>query len=252
MLLALDDVGFSYDDGLEALSGVTIGIDEGEIHAVVGPSGCGKSTLLSIIAGLSEATRGTVTWVDPLTEDQHVGLKLSLLFQKDTVLPWRTVERNVSFGLENLGVPKSERTKIVNDLLEVGGLEKFRKVYPRSLSGGMRRRLGLLMVMAVKPRLLLLDEPFSAVDEPTRVGLHDYVLRIAYEYGSSVILVTHDLGEAIALGDHVHVMGPRPGHIVSSHAIPFGHNRDVYQMRATSEYQDVYKVLWAATWAGRV
>jgi NitT/TauT family transport system ATP-binding protein len=251
-LLQLKDVEFSYPDGLQAVAGISLDIAPGEVVAIVGPSGCGKSTLLSMIAGLTHATSGSVTWGETGSDSGDLSEhQLSLLFQRDTVLPWRTVERNVAFGLENLKVPKPERKKRVDELLAVSGLQDFRKSYPRALSGGMRRRLALLMVMAVRPALLLLDEPFAAVDEPTRVGLLDYVLKIIYEYGSSAILVTHDLGEAISLGDVVVVLSSRPARILSTYRIPFGHERDVYTIRLTEEFQVAYQHLWAATWAGR-
>ena len=252
-VLALGDVRFVYRNGLQALDGVTFDVPPGQVVAVVGPSGCGKSTLLAIIAGLVKATSGSLEWnipeVEPGADTNH---RLSLLFQKDTVLPWRTVERNVEFGLENLGIRKAQRKKRVDDLLEVGELGDFRKSYPIALSGGMRRRLGLLMVMAVRPRVLLLDEPFAAVDEPTRVGLHEYVLKIVYEFGTSVVIVTHDLGEAITLGDTVHALSSRPGRVVASYQIPFGHDRDVYELRLENAYQDVYKNIWAETWSEKM
>jgi len=252
-LLKLDRVEYSYPTGTKALGGLSLDVHPGEVIAIVGPSGCGKSTLLGLITDLRRPSAGSVTW-RPASErggaaDAAWSRRYSMVFQKDTVLPWRTVEKNASFGLENLKVPRAERKERVDALLAVAGLEGFRKTYPKNLSGGMRRRLALVMAMAVRPELLLLDEPFSSVDEPTRIGLHADVLHAVYRDNTAVVLVTHDLSEAITLADTVYILSERPAVVASRHEIPFGHDRDVYEVRATDEYNEIYQHLWSLMWA---
>jgi ABC-type nitrate/sulfonate/bicarbonate transport system ATPase subunit len=151
--------------------------------------------------------------------------------------------------MECQDVPPAERREWTDSLLRMAGLEDFRKSYPRALSGGMRRRVALLTALAVRPATLLLDEPFSALDEPTRVELVADVLKLAYEYGVSVILVTHDLAEAISIADRIVVMSARPGRIRSVFDVGFGHDRDVFTLRETPEYADLYPRLWHELWS---
>lgn len=250
-LLQIKNLRFRYPDGTKALDGFSLDVAPGEVVAIVGPSGCGKSTLLATIAELQRPSAGSITWDQSLlTGPDHVfGRQMALLFQRDTVLPWKKVRKNVAFGMENLKVPRAERERRIDELLKMGGLEEFADVYPRVLSGGMRRRLALLMSMAVEPALLLLDEPFASLDEPTRVGLHADLLQTVYARNSAVILVTHDLAEAVSLADTVHILSPRPAHVSSSHRIPFGHDRDIFMLRATDEYNRIYQELWKLMWA---
>lgn len=249
-VLRVRDLRYTYPSGLEAVGGISFSLGKGEVLSVVGPSGSGKSTLLSLIAGLVAPDSGSIGWID----DQAVTRakdrqRLAMLFQRDTVLPWRTVEKNIHFGMECLSIPKAERASWTDTLLKIGGLEQARDLYPRSLSGGMRRRLGLLMALAVRPELLLLDEPFSALDEPTRVGLSSDVLKLAYEYGVSVILVTHDLGEAISVSDRILVVSKRPATVQMTYKVDFGHDRDVFSLRERPEYAALYSELWHQVWS---
>jgi NitT/TauT family transport system ATP-binding protein len=249
-LLRVDNLHYHYPTGLHALAGVDMELSAGEIVAVVGPSGCGKSTLLSLVAGLTMPSQGQLVWNEAtLARSSRRGQKLAMVFQRDTVFPWRTVERNVQFGMECLSLPKDERQAWTDTLLRLGHLEPFRRSYPRALSGGMRRRLGLLMGLAVRPSVLLLDEPFSALDEPTRVELTSDVIQMSYEYGVSVILVTHDLGEAISVADRIVVMSNRPAVVRRIFDVGFGHDRDVYSLRETSEYAALYRELWHELWS---
>ncbi len=247
--LSVEEVSFQYSDEVRVLDRLSLEVNRGEVVAIAGPSGCGKSTLLSILAGLRRPKSGSVSWYE---DDSHrqFGRELALLFQRDTVLPWRTVEQNVAFGPQNLKMPKSEIGPWVDELLGLGGLEAFRKSYPRELSGGMRRRLALLMAIAVRPAVLMLDEPFASVDEPTRVGLHADVLRMVYEFGISVVLVTHDLAEAVSMADRLYVLTGRPSHVGQQLDIPFGHQRDVFSIRTTPEYNDIYREAWSTIWSG--
>jgi NitT/TauT family transport system ATP-binding protein len=248
-ILRIAGVQYSYPSGLQALGGLDLELGLGEVVAIVGPSGCGKSTLLSLIADLAPPSAGTITWDEArLAQADHGGRRLSMLFQRDTVLPWRTVEKNIRFGMESMSMPKQERREWIDTLLKLGNLEEFRKAYPRTLSGGMRRRLGLLMSLAVRPAVLLLDEPFSALDEPTRVELASDVIKLAYRYKVSVVLVTHDLGEAISIADRIVVLSNRPARVQRTFNVGFGHDRDVVALRETREYAALYGELWHELW----
>jgi NitT/TauT family transport system ATP-binding protein len=248
-LLQLSEVRYSYPTGLLALGGVDLDLRPGEIVAIVGPSGCGKSTLLSLVSGLAAPTAGQIGWNEELLRaSDRGGRRLAMLFQRDTVFAWRTVEKNVQFGMECLRLPKDERDEWTTTLLRMANLEQFRKSYPRSLSGGMRRRVGLLTSLAVKPSVLLLDEPFSALDEPTRVELASDVVKLSYQQRVSVVLVTHDLGEAISIADRIIVMSNRPARVQRVFDVPFGHDRDVYSLRESAEYAELYRELWHELW----
>lgn len=241
------NVVYEYNSKLRALDGVSLELGRGEIIAIVGPSGCGKSTLLSLLAGLEAPTSGSIEWTD--TQEAQHRSRLSMVFQRDTVFPWRTVEKNVQFGLECQGIPAAEREEWTDKLLRMAGLRDFRRAYPRQLSGGMRRRVALLTALAVRPATLLLDEPFSALDEPTRVEIVADVLKLSYDLGVSVVLVTHDLAEAISLADRIIVMSARPGRIRKVFDVPFGHDRNVFTLRETAEYSELYPKVWHELWS---
>ena len=197
--------------GVTALQDVSFGVDPGEFVCIVGPSGCGKTTLFRIIAGLEEPTRGRV-----LLDDEPVdgpGPELGIVFQEYHLFPWRTVAENVAFGPEKQGVPEAERRQRVQSLVDLVGLDGFEDRYPRDLSGGMKQRVALARALAVDPGLLLMDEPFGAVDAQTRRMLQDELLDIWTETGKTILFVTHDVEEAIKLGDRVVVMGKDPGRI---------------------------------------
>jgi NitT/TauT family transport system ATP-binding protein len=243
-ILRLKDVAYVYPTGLRALDSINLDVSPGEVVGIVGPSGCGKSTLLSIIAGLLAPTEGTLEWEERSADAIAQQRRLSLVFQRDTLLPWLTVEKNVGFGLRYLPMNGRERSERISRLLRLAGLEDVRKAYPYQLSGGMRRRVAFLTGVATLPRVLLLDEPFSALDEPTRVTIHGEVLSIIKELGMTVLLVTHDLAEAISFSDRACILTARPGRIAAVHEIPFGYPRDVLAVRETTEYQSLYRALW--------
>ena len=232
------------------LDEVDLQLRAGEVTVVTGRSGSGKSTLLSLIAGLYPH-QGSIEWNDKSLAEFDPGRRrqLTLVFQRDTVLPWATVEKNVGFGLRFLNMSKAERQERISRLLTMAGLMEFRHARPHELSGGMRRRVALLTGVAPLPNLLLLDEPFAGLDEPTRVGIHRDLLQIVYQTGTTVVLVTHDLGEAISLSDRVCVVSSRPARIVGAHTIYAGHDRDVGRMRQDEGYQRNYSELWGALWA---
>ncbi len=245
-VLSVADVHFSYGTGLEVLAGVSFQLGRGEVLALVGPSGCGKSTLLGALTGILPLGHGRVTWSDGDAgpRDGRSGRRFTLVFQHDTVLPWLTVEKNIAFGLRYTGLDRRAMRERVDMLLGLANLTSFRRAYPKALSGGMRRRVALLTGVAPLPRVLLLDEAFVGLDEPTRVGLHADLLKIVYELGLSVMFVTHDLGEAVSIADRVCLLSARPTHVSEEYAIPFGHERDVRQVRERAEFQRIYSSLW--------
>lgn len=225
-LLTLEDVGKTYQrvgrDPVVALEGVNLTIRDGEIISLIGASGCGKSTLLRIIAGLDDATSGTVRWKEPPRPGKDIGF----VFQEPVLLPWRTVRSNAQFGLEAQRAPKETMDASVSHLLELVGLEGFEKSYPRELSGGMRQRLSIVRALAYDPRILLMDEPFGALDHITRERLHEDLLRIWAETHKTIVMVTHAVDEAAYLSDRVVVMTPRPGKIREVHDVPLPRPRN--------------------------
>ena len=239
-LVALEELKFTYPDGTEALVGVTFDIPEGVILGLCGPSGCGKSSLLSLLAGIHQPTGGGIRWADGGDKDERH--PLTMVFQKDTLLPWLTVEGNVNlYGRLNKG---KGRADLVDELIELAGLAGFRKAYPYRLSGGMRRRLAFITAMAAEPRMILLDEPFSALDEPTRIAIHQDVLDIVKRLGTTVVVVTHDLAEAASLCDEVLVLSARPGRVAVRHEVPFGPSRRVMDLRTKPDFLALYGRLW--------
>jgi NitT/TauT family transport system ATP-binding protein len=229
-----------------AVEDVSFSVEPGRVLSIVGPSGCGKSTLLSLVAGLQPPISGTVDW-SPVNREalaDHSQRLYTMVFQKDTLLPWLRVEANIAWGLRYLNLTKEERRQRVTELLELVGLTEFRRAYPYQLSGGMRRRVAFLTGVAPMPQVILLDEPFSALDEPTRVNIHIEVKRIVDQLGMAVILVTHDLSEAISLSDQVCILTQRPARVAKLFDIPFGKDRDVRGLRETEEYQETYRALW--------
>ena len=212
--LAIDGVGMQYDSPqgtVQALADVSFDVSPGEFICLVGPSGCGKTTLFRIVAGLTEPTAGTVTLDgNPVTEP---GLDMGIVFQEYHLFPWRTVRGNVGFGLEQLDVPKAERQTRIDDLIDLVGLDGFEDSYPKSLSGGMKQRVALARALAVDPSLLLMDEPFSAVDAQTRRRLQNELLDIWEQTETTVLFVTHDVEEAVRLADRIVVMAKEPGRV---------------------------------------
>jgi sulfonate transport system ATP-binding protein len=208
-MLKLDKISKTYPNGVHALDNVSVDVGQGEILAIVGGSGCGKSTLLRAVSGLDVATRGEVK-LDGLTiRAPHE--KIGIVFQEPRLLPWLTVAGNVGFGLNDL--PRAERDVRVTAALARVGLSDKAKVWPRELSGGQAQRVAIARALVPRPQVLLLDEPFSALDAFTRADLQDHVLDLWADSKPTLILVTHDVDEAIVLADRVLVMRPRPGRI---------------------------------------
>ena len=251
-LLRASDLSFTYPNGLHAVGPLDLELRQHEVLSIVGPSGCGKSTLLSLLAALREPTHGRVEWNEELTQDSRgrrpTRRRLTLVFQRDTVLPWRTVEQNVAFGLKYLSLSREEKEERVDSLLKLARIDDFRKAFPNQLSGGMRRRVALLTGVAPLPHVVILDEPFAALDEPTRVNIHADLLDIIYRLGLTVVLVTHDLGEAISIGDRVMVVTRRPARCASLVDTEIGRPRDVRTVRERKGYQELYASTWHEVW----
>jgi len=232
------------DDGREvpAVADVSFEVLDGEFVALVGPSGCGKSTILNMIGGLVAPSAGTVA----IDGRPVAGLPrgVGYVFQKDTVFPWRTVARNIAVGLEYHGVAGSERARRVREAVTLAGLDGFEDAFPATLSGGMRQRVALMRTLVVDPEILLMDEPFGALDTHTKINLHGELLRLWEGRRQTVVFVTHDLSEAITLADRVVVMTRRPGRVKLIHRVALPRPRDVIKLRATDEYAREYGEIW--------
>jgi NitT/TauT family transport system ATP-binding protein len=200
-------------EGLHALGPLDLDLTKGEFFAVVGPSGCGKSTLLELIAGLTPVTAGTVEFEGKaITADIPDGI--GVVFQEDACFPWLSVEANVAFGLRKRALASDEKRQRARAVLELMGLADFAGAYPAQLSGGMRQRVCIARTLVIEPRLILLDEPFGALDQQTRLLMGDEVLRLWRQTGATVFLITHALDEAAMLADRIAVMSARPGRLI--------------------------------------
>ena len=229
-----------------ALSNVSLTVAQGEFVAIVGSSGCGKSTLLSMVSGLLPPSRGSIR-IDG-QEVTKPSPRVGYMFQKDTLLDWRTILDNVVIGAELLGLNMKASRRRAEDLLVRYGLGEFLHSLPSQLSGGMRQRAALARTLCCEPDLLLLDEPFSALDYQTRLALSDEVAGILSAEQKTVILVTHDISEAVSMADRVIVMSRRPGRIKSEHRIEFpsfGSSRPTpFQARKCSEFAGYFQTIW--------
>jgi sulfonate transport system ATP-binding protein len=221
-MLSLERVGKTYPNGVHALDAITLGVKPGEIVAVIGGSGCGKSTLLRAISGLDTPTHGAVRLDDEAVTKPHE--KIGIIFQEPRLLPWLTVAGNVGFGIEDR--PKTEQRERVAHALERVGLSDKANMWPRELSGGQAQRVAIARALVPRPQVLLLDEPFSALDAFTRVDLQDHLLNLWNEFKPTLVMVTHDVEEAIALADRIVVMRPRPGQIADEIEIDLPRPRD--------------------------
>lgn len=215
-LVRLSDVSKVYANGTVALAGVTFAVRAGEFVSLVGPSGCGKSTILRIVAGLGAPSGGGVQVEGlPPAQARRRHQNMAYVFQDATLLPWSTVRGNVELPLKLRGVGRAERQAIAREALDTVGLDQVMNMYPRELSGGMRMRVSIARALAARPTLLLMDEPFGALDEMTRQRLNDELLRICALAGWTVLFVTHNVVEAVFLSTRVIVMSSRPGRIIA-------------------------------------
>jgi NitT/TauT family transport system ATP-binding protein len=216
-------------DVVSALEGVDIAIARGEFVSFVGRSGCGKSTFLNIVAGLLEPSTGTVSIAgEPVVEPSR---RVGFMFQSPVLLPWRTVESNVLMPAEVFGMDVNELRPKARSMLETVGLGEFMSAYPKQLSGGMQQRVALARVLTYEPEVLLMDEPFGALDEFTREAMNLELLRLAEKAGITVLFVTHNISEAVFMSDRVVVMTPRPGKVAGIVDIPLPHPREIAVMQ---------------------
>ncbi|AGN27045.1 ABC transporter ATP-binding protein [Candidatus Methanomassiliicoccus intestinalis] len=212
------------DEILQVLEDITFDVKEGELVCVLGPSGCGKTTLLRIIAGLVDKTSGSIV-VDG-EEVTGPGPNRGMVFQDFALFPWRTVQKNVEFGLEIKKIPPEERTKIASQFIHLVGLDGFEKSHPSELSGGMKQRVGIARALANNPHILLMDEPFGALDSQTRNQMQTELLRIQDETEKTIVFITHSVDESVFLADRILILSARPGHIVKEYNIDLPRPRD--------------------------
>lgn len=216
---------FPMKDGeLEVLSDINLDIEDGEFISIVGVSGCGKSTLLKILAGLDHATEGEIV-LDGTVTGKSLRKKIGMIFQESRLFPWSTVEHNIAFGLSEK-TDRKEREEQIEEYIDLVGLKGFEKAYPNQLSGGMQQRVSIARTLIHHPRILLLDEPFGALDALTKINMQQEVLRIWQQEKTTMIIVTHDIDEAIYLGNRVVVMSEKPGVIKKIIPVELSRPRD--------------------------
>jgi len=227
----------------DALAGISLDIAAGEFLAIVGPSGCGKTTMLRIVAGLEFQTSGSVEVVRGQAPSRPEN---SMVFQQESIFPWMTVRDNAAFGLKARGIGKDQRHAMVQPILERAGLKGFENALPHQLSGGMKQRVALARAFANDPEILLMDEPFAALDEQTKLILQGELLRIWEASGKTVLYVTHSIDEAITLADRVLVMSARPGRVKDLIDIAgiFSRPRDVAAVKSNPHYGELFTRIW--------
>jgi NitT/TauT family transport system ATP-binding protein len=243
VIVEIKGVGMTYPGGVEALAGIDVALSHGKLSTFLGPSGCGKTTLLKIIAGLISPSRGEV-WVKG-RKITGPGPERAFVFQDFALLPWATVLRNVAFGLELRGIAMEERHEIARKHIAEVGLKTFESSYPHQLSGGMRQRVGLARALTVDADIILMDEPFSSVDEQTRRKFQEELLDLLRHKNKTVIFVTHSIEEAAYLSDQIVLLSPRPG-TVSKIIEPNvdRHGKQPDEIRRDKRYLDTVDEIW--------
>lgn len=234
---------FTKSSATTALSDISLQVEEGEFVSFLGPSGCGKTTLLSIISSLLKPTQGTVLLEnEPISTDKNT---IGYMLQQDYLFPWKTIEENILLGLK-LSKQLNEQTRNTTlNLLNTIGLSGVEKQLPKQLSGGMRQRAALVRTLATEPKLLMLDEPFSALDYQTKLKLEDLVSNTLKEFGKTAILVTHDIGEAIAMSDRVFLFSSGPGRIHQTFTIPEELRKlSPFEARNHEAYPGIFQTIW--------
>ena len=229
------------EKALLAVDDVSLSVEEGEFLCLLGPSGCGKSTLLKVVAGLVAAQQGAVRIA---RNGGRETLDAVMVWQEHTLIPWRKIKDNVAFSLELRGVPAKERHAAAHKALTALGIADFGDYYARQLSGGMRQRAGIARALVADPRILLMDEPFAAVDAQTRRILQEQVLTLSQELRKTIVFVTHSIEEALLLGDRIAVMSARPGRIKAVIDVPFDRPRGT-AVRRSKEFQELEEHIWS-------
>ena len=238
----VDRVFASRKQEVRALTGVDLQIDAGEFVSLIGPSGCGKSTLMRLIADLDQPTSGSIEVFGKPAARARLDQDYGIAFQQAGLLPWRTVLQNIALPLELHGVASARRAERAAELAEMVGLTEFGSRYPDELSGGMQQRVAIARALATSPRLLLMDEPFGALDEMTRERMQTELIRITAETGAAVVFVTHSIPEAVYLSDRVVVMSPRPGRITDILEVSFGAERSEHLRESPAFFERVTAV----------
>lgn len=229
--------------GVHALGPVDLMLRQGEFYSVIGPSGCGKSTLLDVLSGLSRPTAGEVNF-EGKPVDGRVPDGIGVVFQEDASFPWMNVEDNIAFGLRRAGTDGTEIRRRLDYALSLMGLRDFAKAYPAQLSGGMRQRVCIARTLVTQPRLILLDEPFGALDAQTRLIMGDELLKLWRETGATVLLITHALDEAAMLSDRIGIMSARPGRIIEEVETGWPADRDS-RVASDDHFGTITSRLWA-------
>nr|WP_245347635.1 ABC transporter ATP-binding protein [Oceanobacillus polygoni] len=244
--MTLDHVShhyFSKESYTKALDNISMAVKEGEFISLLGPSGCGKSTLLSIIAGIIQQTEGTVSLQGKSTTESE--MEIGYMLQQDYLFPWKTIIDNVLLGPKINGNKTDDLRKKALQLLKEVGLKDVEMKYPSELSGGMRQRVALVRTLINNPKILLLDEPFSALDYQTKLNLEDLVADLLKSYHKTAVLVTHDIGEAIAMSDRIFMMNANPGSIAKIYEVPIELRNEVpFLVRRHPKYQLIFDKIW--------
>jgi NitT/TauT family transport system ATP-binding protein len=229
---------------VEALLETNLQVRDREFLTIVGPSGCGKSTLMNLIVGLFPPSSGEVLY----RGKRHAGVNRAIGYvtQADNLYPWRTLRHNVEFPLELRGVGKGERRERAERLIHRVGLGGFEDSYPHELSGGMRQRANIIRTLVYEPEVILMDEPFGPLDAQTRLILQNQLLELWHEERKTIIFITHDLSEAVALADRVVVMSARPGRIKTIAPVPIPRPRDLFEIHADERFRETYRAMWAS------
>jgi NitT/TauT family transport system ATP-binding protein len=229
---------------IEAVRDVSFTVRRGEFVALLGPSGSGKSTVLNMIATLVKPSSGKILIDGKPVIAGNATPGVGYVFQRDTLFPWRTVADNIGYGLQLAGVKEAERKERVAACVAQAGLRGFEQAYPSALSGGMRQRAALMRTLVVEPQVLLMDEPFGALDTHTKIDMHDVLLRIWDREQQTVLFVTHDLGEALTLADRIILFSARPGQIKDMFEVDFARPRDAVKVRETPRYAELFQHIW--------
>ena len=244
-LLDINNLFLTYHSKIgetEALSKLSFSVKNNEFISIVGPSGCGKTTILSLIAGLLKPSDGEILLDGKRVE--NINTDIGYMFQRDNLFDWLTVEKNVLFALNLQKKDSEENKQFVYNLVEKYGLSEFLNHYPSELSGGMRQRVSLIRTLATRPKLLLLDEPFSALDYQTRLGIQDIVYKIILEEKQTAILVTHDISEAISMSNRIIILSKRPAHVKSIIELNFPNTLSPFERRGHPNFSSYFNLIW--------
>jgi len=245
VVLSINRVGHAFRTKgrrVQALLETDLQIHDREFLTIVGPSGCGKSTLMNLIVGLFPASTGEILYRGH--SQTGVNRAIGYVTQADNLYPWRTLRKNIEFPLELRGVPAAQRRERSQHLIQRVGLAGFEESYPHELSGGMRQRANIIRTLAYEPEVILMDEPFGPLDAQTRLILQNQLLELWQEERKTIIFITHDLGEAVALADRVVVMSARPGRIKTIAPVPIPRPRDLFEIHADDRFRETYRALW--------